>query len=282
MMARDLWRPVRAAPHRPRPETWRAEDVTAAWLGHATVLVNFLGVTILTDPALFTRCGIGFGPFLLGPKRYVACALRPEELPPIDIVLLSHAHMDHLDLRSLRHLSPEAVVVTASATADIFRRIPFREVVELDWNQTREIHTARGSVTVAAFRLRHWGARMQRDDHRHYNAYVLERGEKRLCHMGDTARTDARSLGSRGPIDLLFAPIGAYYPWVNSHSSPEQTVAMADEARARTILPIHHQTFKLSWEPMQEPIARFRAALQAEPSRIALTEIGETFILPPG
>jgi len=225
---------------------------------------------------------IGFGPFVIGPKRYVAGALRPEELPPIDLVLLSHAHMDHIDLRSLRHLSRDAVVVTAQGTADIFGRIRFREVVELDWNQTREIHTAHGNVTVTAFRLRHWGARMQRDDHRRYNAYVLERGGKRICHMGDTARMDARILGSRGPIDLLFAPIGAYHPWVNSHTNPEETVAMADEARAHYILPIHHRTFKLSWEPMEEPIARFRAALRAAPSRIALTEVGETFILPGG
>ncbi len=279
-MAKDLARPVLPAPRHPHPGTWRPEAVTAAWLGHATVLVNFLGVTILTDPVLFTRCGIGIGPFVIGPKRHVACALEPEELPPIDLVLLSHAHMDHIDLRSLRRLSRDAVVVTARDTADIFRNIPFREVVELDWNQTREIKTPRGSVTVTAFKVRHWGARMRHDDHRQYNAYVVERGGRRICHLGDTARTDARALGSRGPIDLLFAPIGAYNPWINSHSTPEEAVAMANEARARYIIPIHHRTFKLSWEPMEEPMARFRAALQAEPWRIALAEIGETFVLP--
>ncbi len=281
-MARDVARPVLPAPHHPRPETWDAARVTAAWLGHATVLVNFFGVTILTDPALFTRCGIGAGPFVLGPKRYVAPALRPKGLPPIDLILLSHAHMDHLDLRSLRHLSRDAVVVTAKATVDIFRHIRFREVVELDWDETRDIETAHGSVTLSAFRLRHWGARLQHDDYRHYNAYLMERGGKRLCHMGDTALTDARPLGSRGPVDLLFAPIGAYNPWVNSHASPEEAVAMANEARAKYIVPIHHQTFKLSYEPMDEPIARFRAALQSAPARIALTEIGQTFTLPPG
>ena len=280
MMLSDLARAVPPAPHHPEPGAWDASKVTAAWLGHATVLVNFFGVTLLTDPTFFLRCGIRLGPFTLGPKRYVACALNPRELPPIDIVLLSHAHMDHLDIRSLRALPLDTVVVTARSTADLFRRIRFRQVIELDWNEVREIETPRGRVTVSAFQLQHWGARLQYDDFRSYNAYVLERGGKRLCHMGDTARTNASALASRGPLDLIFAPIGAYNPWIRAHCTPEEALAMADEARARFIMPIHHQTFKLSWEPMEEPIARFLTAMQAHPERIALKEIGETFALP--
>jgi L-ascorbate metabolism protein UlaG (beta-lactamase superfamily) len=280
MMVSDLARSVPPAPHHPEPGAWDANRVTAAWLGHATVLVNFFGVTVLTDPTLFLRCGIHLGPFTLGPKRYVACALQPRELPPIDIVLLSHAHMDHLDIPSLRSLPRDAVVVTARATADIFRRVRFREVIELDWHETRQVETPRGSVTVSAFPLRHWGARLQHDDFRSYNAYVMERGGKRLCHMGDTARTDASGLGSRGAIDLIFAPIGAYNPWIRAHCTPEEALAMADEAHAHSIMPIHHQTFKLSWEPMEEPIARFLTAIQGQPERLALQEIGETFTLP--
>ncbi len=276
----DFRRAVRPAPHHPQPASWSDEKVTAAWLGHATVLVNFFGVRILADPVLFTRCGIHIGPLTVGPKRHIAAALTPAELPPIDLVLLTHAHMDHLDLRTLRALPRDTVVVAAAQTADIFRRVKFREVIELDWNETREIQTARGGVTISAFQLRHWGARMQYDDFRRYNAYLLERGGRRLCHMGDTARTDARVLSSRGPIDLLCAPIGAYHPWVHAHCSPEEAAAMADEAGARFFMPIHHQTFKLSWEPMDEPIARLRAALAKDPQRLALTEIGQTFTLP--
>ena len=276
----DFSRAVPRAPHRPEPAAWPAEKVTAAWLGHATVLVNFFGVRILADPVLFARCGFRLGPLTLGPKRRIAAALAPAALPPIDLVLLTHAHMDHLDLRTLHALPRDTVVVAAARTADVFRRVKFREVIELDWGETREVQTARGAVTVSAFHLRHWGARVRHDDFRRYNAYVLERGGRRLCHMGDTARTDARALGSRGPIDLLCAPIGAYDPWIHAHCSPEEAVAMADEAGARFVMPIHHQTFKLSWEPMGEPIARFQAALAHDPQRIALTEIGQTFTLP--
>ncbi len=280
MMLSDCRRAVLPAPQHPQPLTWPDDRVTVAWLGHATVLINFYGVNILTDPVLFARCGIRVPPLTIGPKRYIACALKPEELPRIDLVLLSHAHFDHLDLRSLRTISPEAVVVTARQTADIFRRLRFREVVELGWNESREIETARGPVTVAVFQLRHWGARMQYDDYRQYNAYVFERAGKRLGHLGDSARTSAQALGTRGPIDLLFVPIGAYHPWIRAHCTPEEAVAMADEARARYLLPIHHQTFKLSWEPMDEPIQRFVTALHTTPERVALTEIGQTFVLP--
>jgi len=280
MMVQDSQREVLPSPRHPQPLTWRDDRVTAAWLGHATVLINFFGVNILFDPVLFDRCGIRVPPLTIGPKRYIACALRPEDLPRIDLVLLSHAHFDHLDLRSLRTVARHAVVVTARRTADIFRRIRFREVIELDWEESREIETARGAVTIAAFQLRHWGARMQYDDYRGYNGYVFERGGKRLGHLGDSARTSAQRLGSRGPIDLLCVPIGAYQPWIHAHCTPEEAVAMADEAGARFLMPVHHQTFKLSWEPMEEPIQRFTAALRDEPRRVALTEIGQTFELP--
>jgi L-ascorbate metabolism protein UlaG (beta-lactamase superfamily) len=80
--------------------------------------------------------------------------------------------------------------------------------------------------------------------------------------------------------DLAIMGVGAYQPWIRVHGTPEQAVAMADMAGARFIMPIHHQTFKLSFEPLREPIARFTAALAHEPERIALREIGETFILP--
>jgi L-ascorbate metabolism protein UlaG (beta-lactamase superfamily) len=268
------------APHHPRPEAWSRTDVTAAWLGHATVLLNFRGLMILTDPVFLARVGFRLWPLTIGPKRYVKCALRPEELPPIDLVLMSHAHMDHMDLASLSFLQPDCVVITAGATADVFQRIPFRQVIEVDWDETRLVETSNGAITITGRRLRHWGARTRTDTHRRYNAFVLERDGVRICFAGDTARTDASRLAAQGPIDLFIVPIGAYHPWIESHCTPEEAVEMANEAEAQYLLPIHHQTFRLSSEPMMEPITRFQSALAGQPHRIALTDIGQTFVLP--
>src|ERR1035438_1842644 len=110
------------APHHPQPNTWSEGGLHAAWLGHTTVLLKIDGVTVLTDPVFSTRAGISLGPVTLGLKRLVAPALSLKELPPIDLILLSHAHMDHFDLPTLRRLeSPTTTVVTAARTADLLR-----------------------------------------------------------------------------------------------------------------------------------------------------------------
>ena len=270
-------RSIAPAPHTPDPSTWRDDDLTMAWLGHSTMLVNFYGVWIVTDPVLLPRVGIRLGVVTLGPKRFVAPALRARQLPPIDLILLTHAHMDHLDAGTLRKLPRHATVITAKSTADLLPR--FANVIELGWGECRTIATPRGAVVnVEAFGVRHWGARMRTDTHRGFNGYLLERCGHRVCIAGDTARMDFTNIGRKGPIDVMAVPIGAYNPWVASHCTPEQAVAMANEARARYVVPIHHETFRLSYEPMDEPIRRFRKAL--DPARVALSEVGETFVLP--
>ena len=118
----DIGRAVLPAPHHPQPHTWPDDRVTASWLGHATVLINFCGFHILTDPVFSQRIGLRVWPFTIGPKRHIQPALRPRELPPLDLILLSHAHMDHLDRRSLRRLPRRVPVVTACGTADLVRR----------------------------------------------------------------------------------------------------------------------------------------------------------------
>jgi L-ascorbate metabolism protein UlaG (beta-lactamase superfamily) len=271
-------RTIPAAPNKPDPRHWRDDALTLSWLGHATVLINFYGVWILTDPALCARIGVRAGPLTFGPKRYVAPALRTSELPPLDLVLLTHAHMDHLDIGTLRRLRRDVTVVTAAGTSDLVTPMRFRGVVEMGWGESRHFDTAGGGgLSIEAFRVRHWGARMRRDFHRGFNGYVLERHGRRICIAGDTARTSFSAVG-RKRTDVMIVPIGAYNPWIASHCTPEQAVEMANEARARFVVPIHHQTFRLSWEAMDEPIQRFRRALPA--ARTALSTIGETFVLP--
>lgn len=272
-------RVIAPAPRHPEPVKWGDDALICAWIGHATILVNFFGVKILTDPVLGPRIGLTFGPVTLGPKRYVAPALELGELPAIDLVLLTHAHMDHLDQWTLRRLHSNAQVITAKATADLLAGSSFTNVRELSWGEAREIATENGALRVEAFRVAHWGARMHHDHHRGYNGYLLERNGRRICVTGDTAFTDFSHVARPGGIDVMAVPIGAYNPWIRAHCNPEQAIAMADQAGARVLLPIHHQTFKLSVEPMLEPIARFTAALAAQPARIGWREIGETFTL---
>ena len=293
----DFRRRVLPAPVKPEPASWPDDGVTAAWLGHSTVLINFFGVNILTDPVLGARAGLGFGPLVLGPKRYVRSALSFHELPPIDLILLTHAHMDHFDLSTLRRFDRRPLVVTARHTADLLRRTRLRgHLNELGWGERTRLKFSRsefaptverGELEIEAFEVRHWGARMRHDDHRGYNGYVLRRGGRAILCSGDTAYTPRfrrlRGHGGTaqdGAFDLAVMPIGAYDPWVNSHCNPEEAVEMANDAGARYLLPVHHQTFKLSREPMGDPIRRFEQALADTPARVALRRVGETFRLP--
>ena len=277
----ESWRPIAPAFAKPTPATWSNAQVTLAWLGHATVLINFFGIKILTDPALFPRIGIRLPGFTIGPKRLTAPALKVDELPAIDLILLSHAHFDHFDLRTLRRFDENTSVITARATSDLLRRTRFREVTQLDWGEAKSVRTASGEIDVIALRVNHWGARKQRDTYRGYNGYLLERNGRRVIFTGDTAMTDSfADLRRRGEIDLAIMPIGAYNPWIRAHCTPEQAIEMANAAGARFIIPVHHQTFRLSFEPFREPIERFQAALGHAPERIALRKIGETFVLP--
>src|SRR6266487_180939 len=277
----ESWRPIAPAFAKPEPEKWSDTAVTLAWLGHATVLINFFGIKILTDPVLFPRIGIRLPGFTIGPKRLTAPALKFHELPKIDIVLLSHAHFDHFDLRTLHRLDRKTSVITAPNTADLLRWTRLRDITELRWGERKSLNTAGGDVTISAFQVKHWGARKQRDTYRGYNGYVMESRSRgcRILFGGDTAMTDTFAKLPQ-PTDLAIMSIGAYNPWIHSHCTPEQAVEMATAAGARFIMPVHHQTFRLSFEPLREPIERFQAALSETPERIALRDIGETFVLP--
>ena len=261
---------------KPTPERWEPNAITAAWLGHSTVLINFYGVTVLTDPALFARIGVDIGPGTIGPKRLIAPALNVNELPPIDLVLLSHAHMDHLDVPTLKCLPCSSRAIVARATGDLLASTRLKQVTELGWGQKATVTTGHGAIEVAAFEVNHWGARWRRDTYRGYNGYVLEREGKKILFGGDTAMSETfKSLHSRGPFAMAVMPIGAYQPWIRSHCTPEQAVHMADAAGARYFLPIHHKTFALGREQRNEPLARLESALETE--RLALREVGETF-----
>ena len=268
---------VAPAPHRPRPAAWSDERLTVAWLGHATVLINFYGTWLLTDPALSRRVGVRVAPGVtLGPRRLVEPALLPHELPSLDAVLVSHAHMDHCDLATLRRLPRETRAVVQRGNLDLVRR--FRRADELSWGESVEV----AGAGVESLEVNHWGARKLTDRHRGYGGFLVEKHGRAVVFGGDTAYTRAfgRLRGRHGlDIALAILPIGAYDPYINAHANPEQSWAMSLEMGARHILPMHHSTFKLSREPAGEPVRRLLAAAGAERWRVAATEIGETWEL---
>jgi L-ascorbate metabolism protein UlaG (beta-lactamase superfamily) len=268
---------VLPAPHTPDQAAWSDNSITLAWLGHATVLINFYGVRVLTDPALFPRIGVDVRLTTVGPLRLTACALPAAQLLEIDVVLLSHAHFDHLDTASLRALRGHPVVVTAPKTADL---VPVRAVYEIAWNQSVRLSTRHGDLEVRAIEVKHWGARLNHDFYRGYNGYVIRREGRALLFGGDTAHTRAFAGHRRhGPYEAAIMPIGAYDPYIYNHCTPEQAVAMADAAGARLFVPIHHKTFRLSEERFNEPIERAEAALVKERERLAVREVGDTVVI---
>lgn len=270
---RDRHRVILPSPYRPNPLLWPDTGLFAAWLGHSTVLIKLDGFTLITDPVLGPRCGIHMGPMTVGLRRLVAPALLRTELPSIDMILLSHAHFDHFDRATLRSLERAGTsVVTASETSDLMRVRRYKAVTELGWDQSTQVGPAR----VSAFEVNHWGARIRTDTYRGYNGYLIESGRYRVVFGGDTAYTDSfKRIRGASPIDLAVMPIGAYDPWIHVHCNPEQALRMANDMNADYVLPVHHQTFKLSREPFLEPVERLLAAAGSDSQRVVLQRIGQ-------
>jgi L-ascorbate metabolism protein UlaG (beta-lactamase superfamily) len=248
-----------------------------AWLGHCSVLLRLRGQTILTDPVFSPQVGIRLGPLVLGPRR-LAHAPLIHQLPPIDLILISHAHFDHLDKPTLKALANSRTrVITAAATGKLIPR-GFADVLELPWDASTTVN----GLDLTALRPRHWGARTGWDRHRGFNSYLINTPTSsptphRTLFAGDSAFTD--NFAGLGPIDLAILGIGAYDPWEHAHATPEQALAMAHAMPAKRLLPVHHSTFKLSNEPLHEPMQRLlKAAGTTNPTtEIIQTEMGQVW-----
>jgi L-ascorbate metabolism protein UlaG (beta-lactamase superfamily) len=264
--------------YRPMPAEWRDDQGTISWLGHATVLINFYGKRILTDPVFGESVGLHLpGRISFGPRRLVRCALTSDELPPLGLVVQSHAHMDHLDIRSWKQLRQRPAVVMAPDNARYIRGLGFSPIKELRWGETAEINRIR----VTAVEVKHWGQRIPWGRSPGYNAYLLECNGRAILFGGDTAYTDSFHRVCDGRrIDIAILPIGGYTPYIRVHASPEQTWKMFRDMKADFLIPIHHQTFILSYEPPDEPMRRLLTAADDQANRIVLREVGETFVLP--
>jgi L-ascorbate metabolism protein UlaG (beta-lactamase superfamily) len=257
----------------PNLNGWAQRELSAVWIGHATVLLRIDGMTVLTDPVFSHRIGLGLWLATLGPRRHVAAAMSIANLPPIDLILISHAHFDHLDRQTLAQLPKKASVITAAYTQDLIRDLGFRRVSELRWGEQLTV----GPLTITAWRVNHWGARTFYDRHRGYNAYLIESPRHRVLYGGDTAYSE--DFKDIGKVDLAIFGIGAYDPYIHAHATPEQAWAMAQHVDADFVLPVHHSTFRLSHEPMREPMERILAAAGSQAHRIVARQIGDTWSL---
>ncbi len=254
------------APLRPDLSDWGTRRASAVWLGHASVLFRIGGRTVLADPVFSPRIGVGLGLMTAGPARLVGVPVGLRELPVPDVVLVSHAHFDHLDRPTLARLPKRAEVVTSEHNTDLVGDFGYRAVHELKWGASREV----AGVRITAVPVRHWGARVFHDAHRGACAFLLEADGVRILFGADSAHFDGWK--GLGPVDLCCVGIGAYNPWVANHATPEQAAEMVKDCEARFVLPMHHSTFKLSHEPIAEPMHRFRAVIPAE--KIAISQVG--------
>ena len=260
---------LRAEPAKPDIAVPRAAPgrLLATWIGHSSVLLQIAGLNVLTDPIWSPRAS----PFsFIGPRRMVPPAIELEQLPPIDVVLLSHNHYDHLDERTVRALgrrNPDTRWVVPSGLKSLVGSLGARAVTELGW---WEEHTA-GGLSVAATPAQHHSARGLGDRGRSlWCGYAIAGGDRRVFFAGDTGHhPEFGAIGRRhGPFDLTLMPVGAYEPrWFmrSVHMNPEEAVRSHQEltgagARDAAMLGIHWGTFRLTDEPPGEPPVRARRA----------------------
>lgn len=257
--------------------------VSVTWIGHASLLVQLGGLSVLTDP-VFSRSLGGIYP------RYAPPGIARADLPRIDAVLISHDHRDHLDEASVKSLGPETLFVVPLGLAPWFRARGLVRVVELDWWETLPLRGPDGrTVTVTLVPAQHWSRRGLLDERKTlWGGYVLDAPKTpgrtdgaRFYFAGDTGYPAAfAEIGRRcGPIDYALLPIGAYAPrWFMhaQHMAPEDTARAFVELRARVLVPMHFATFRLSDEPMAEPPRLLRRALGARATQVAELAIGET------
>lgn len=274
--------------YKPEPENWKSDKLTLSWIGHSTVLINFYGKWILTDPALFERVGVYFFGGSIGPARLTPPALNALEFPKPDIILLSHAHMDHMDYPTLRYFTkkyPDQIdVITAYLTKDVIEDLQWKSLHVMDWNDELRLQ----GIRFRANEVKHFGWRYpwERDrsrgymkDGRSFNSYVIDYNGKKVLFGGDTAMCDKFQKLKEENIDIAIMPIGAYNPWRRNHCNPEEAMQMVSEIGVKYFIPIHTKTFKQSEEPFNEAIDWMKKSAATYNLKIGLEEIGQTFTL---
>lgn len=304
---RFIWRQLTGSDGRPawpatvavtpsRPARHVAGDaMVATWIGHATVLVQTQGMNILTDPVYAERAG----PLGQGPRRVTRPGVAFDDLPPIDLVLLSHNHYDHLDVATLKRLwrRDRPTIVTPLGNDAILRANGI-EAQAADWGESLPVSPKAGGgpFEVTVTRNHHWGSRWFTDRNRAlWSSFVIRLDGGNLLFAGDTGWGDGRwpaEAAKLGPIRLALIPIGAFrfvpgQMRSGSHIGPSEAVDVFRELGASTAIPIHWGTFRLSYEARDTPPRLLAAAMRcsgmaARPgSSFAPVAIGVPLTVPP-
>jgi L-ascorbate metabolism protein UlaG (beta-lactamase superfamily) len=260
-----------------RPLLAQNGDLGITFIGHSGFFLQMGGKNIVVDP--------NFARWLFILKRLRKPGMYIRHLPAIDYVLVTHAHFDHLHRPSLRRIARRSrrlngqapVMIVPRHLHDLVADLGFREIVELDWWED----LSRDGLNVTHVPARHWGARVIRDTHRGFGGYVLRAGAHSVYHAGDTAYFDGfREIGERLRPELALLPIGAYHPesFRAVHTSPEDALQAFHDLGSRWMIPMHYGTFRLSHEPMEEPVQRLQAAAVTAgvSDRIKVLEEGKT------
>lgn len=214
------------------------------WIGHASFLIQFTDLNALIDP--------NFANWLFMLKRVKRAGLRIEDLPPIDLVLLTHAHYDHFNKRTLRQLPSPKIAVMPWGMGDLARGLGFQRIVELEWWDS----FTHGDWKITLTPCKHWGARNLRDEHRGFGGFVLEHQGRSLYHAGDSAYYEGfKEIGRRCHPEIALLPIGAYLPheFRRVHMGPDEAIKVFKDVGSKWLIPMHFGSFKLSFEAMDEP-----------------------------
>lgn len=258
------------------PVLARPGQTGITFIGHSSFFLQIGGQNLIVDP--------NFAQWLFVLKRLRRPGLRVRDLPRIDVVLVSHAHFDHLHRPSLRaiarhsrRLGQSPILVVPSHVRDLVSDLGFRHIIELEWWQE---HHHRGLI-ITHTPSKHWGARIIRDMHRGFGGYVIAHGKNSVYHAGDTAYFNGfHEIGQRLRPEIALLPIGAYHPasFRNVHTSPEDAVRAFRDLGARWMIPMHYGTFRLSHEPVGEPVERLESEAVREgiPDRVLVLQEGIT------
>jgi L-ascorbate metabolism protein UlaG (beta-lactamase superfamily) len=265
------------------PTVAQSHELGVTFIGHSSFMIQIAGQAVLVDPV--------FARWLIVLRRLRHPGVRIEGLPAIDAVLLTHAHMDHLNRPSLRKIAAHTrrlkgrapVAIVPWGVENLIQDLGFSRIISLEWWQTTHL----GGVDVTLTPAKHWGARLFNDTYRGFGGYVLRGGGHSVYHSGDTAYFSGFSeIGRRLAPEVALLPIGAYSPdnFRAVHTSPEDALQGFLDLGARWMVPMHFGTFRLSAEPVTEPLPRLLAAARGAgvEDRICALGEGETRIFDAG